>query len=227
MEAKTHSVTEENYIKAIFHLSASDDKPVSTNAIADHVKATAASVTDMMKRLREKGIIEYEKYKGVRLTPQGDFTARQLVRNHRLWEVFLKEKLGFSWDEVHEVAEQLEHVKSNLLIERLDGLLGYPRFDPHGDPIPDQFGNMGTIKSVRLSAVAVGHQARVTAVGDTSGPFLQYLDQIGIQIGSSLKIVSVMNYDKSVVIELQHGSVLTISSKAADNLIVTEDQLLP
>jgi DtxR family Mn-dependent transcriptional regulator len=217
-----HSVTEENYIKAIFHLSQETDEAVSTNAIAEMVGASAASVTDMMKRLREKRIIEYERYRGVRLTSSGDAIARQLVRRHRLWEVFLKEKLGFSWDEVHEIAEQLEHIKSDLLIDRLDSLLAYPRFDPHGDPIPDSQGKMGQLSPVRLSSLRPGDQSSVQAVADTSVIFLQYLDQLKIGIGSSLIVCEIHEYDKSILIETSDGRRLTISSKAADNLVVRE-----
>lgn len=217
-----HSVTEENYIKAIFHLSQGTDEAVSTNAIAEAVGASAASVTDMMKRLREKGIIEYERYRGVRLSSSGDFAARQLVRRHRLWEVFLKEKLGFSWDEVHDVAEQLEHIKSDLLIDRLDSLLAYPRFDPHGDPIPDPQGKMGKLSPVRLSSLRQGESSLVQAVSDTSAAFLQYLDHLKIGIGSYIVVCEIYEYDKSILIETTDGRRFSISSKAADNLVVNE-----
>jgi Mn-dependent transcriptional regulator len=147
------SITEENYIKAIFHLSEKSEQSVATNDIAAQVNATAASVSDMLKKLKQKKLITYEKYYGVKLTVEGQKQALAIVRKHRLWEVFLVDKLGYSWDEIHDLAEQLEHIRSEELIERLDKFLGNPKFDPHGDPIPDSSGKIQTVKHVLLSEV--------------------------------------------------------------------------
>jgi DtxR family transcriptional regulator, Mn-dependent transcriptional regulator len=130
------TLSEENYLKAIYHLSKEEDESVSTNALAERLETTAASVSDMLKKLAKKELIEYKKYQGVNISEKGKRVALQIIRKHRLWEVFLVEKLSFNWDEVHEIAEQLEHIDSPTLVKRLDEFLGYPKFDPHGDPIP-------------------------------------------------------------------------------------------
>ena len=134
--------SEENYLKTIYHLTTASDAEVSTNAIAEKMETKASSVTDMLKKLAEKGLINYKKYQGVSLTQDGKLAAKMSVRKHRLWEVFLVEKLGFSWDEVHDIAEQLEHIKSEKLINKLDDFLDNPTEDPHGDPIPDREGRI-------------------------------------------------------------------------------------
>ena len=132
--------SEENYLKTIYHLTTSLSTEISTNAIAEMMETKASSVTDMLKKLAEKDLVHYKKYQGVFLTPKGKLAAKMIVRKHRLWEVFLVEKLDFSWDEVHEVAEQLEHIQSKKLIDKLDQFLEYPSIDPHGDPIPNAKG---------------------------------------------------------------------------------------
>ncbi|MDX1628071.1 MAG: metal-dependent transcriptional regulator, partial [Fulvivirga sp.] len=194
------SFAEENYLKTIYHLAQESDGPVSTNAIADSLQTKAASVTDMIKRLSTKGVVSYQKYKGVRVSDEGRKAALHVIRKHRLWETFLVEKLKFNWDEVHEVAEQLEHIRSPLLIERLDEHLGYPKYDPHGDPIPDEDGEFKAKPRVALSECAIGKQGTVVAVNDDSPAFLQYLDKIGAYIGAKIQVTDKVEFDDSLEI---------------------------
>ncbi|MDZ4679115.1 MAG: metal-dependent transcriptional regulator [Saprospiraceae bacterium] len=214
------SQTEENYLKAIFKLSEREDKPASTNAIAGEMSTSAASVTDMLRRLAEKGLIHYEKYRGVALTEKGNKLATGLIRKHRLWEVFLLEKLRFSWDEVHDMAEQLEHIQSPELVERLDEYLGRPKFDPHGDPIPDADGNFTFRKQVFLSALNPGESGAVVGVNDHSPAFLQYLDRIGIKLGAHLRIAERFDYDESVRVLMDDANEQVLSKKVSQNLFI-------
>src|ERR1043165_3515684 len=216
----SYSVTEENYIKAIYHLSEDGDETISTNAIAGQVNATAASVTDMLKKLREKKIITYEKYQGVRVTREGEKIAKSVVRKHRLWEVFLVEKLGYGWDKIHEIAEQLEHIQSEELIEKLDKFLGYPQFDPHGDPIPDASGNIKAIKQTLLAKMKPGDKGKVVGVKDSSSKLLQYLDSIEIHLGTAIEIIEVIEFDNSFVVKLGKHKNVTLSKLAAQNIMV-------
>jgi len=213
------SSTEENYLKAIFKLSEKNPENVTTNGIAKEIKTTAASVTDMLRKLSEKKLINYEKYKGVQLTKKGRNAAVMLIRNHRLWEVFLLEKLGFSWDQVHEVAEEMEHVRSPLLISRLEKFLGYPKYDPHGDPIPDAKGNIHYHKQVNLSELKSGEKGKVVGVVEQSAEFLQYLDKIKLAINSTIEVKELNDYDNSRVIRL-NGKEIFASEKVCGNLIV-------
>lgn len=211
--------SEENYIKVIYHLSSSTPKGVNTNAIAIVLNTKASSVTDMVKKLSEKNLVSHQKYYGVTLTDTGLREAKMIVRKHRLWEVFLVEKLGFSWDEVHDIAEELEHIKSEKLTNKLDAFLGFPNTDPHGDPIPDQKGEIRKINKSLLSEVA--HQKLFLCVGvkDSSVEFLQYLNKQKITLGSHIKVLEKESFDNSIVIELD-GKKLTISNKIATNLYV-------
>ena len=211
--------SEENYIKVIYHLSSSTPKGVNTNAIAIVLNTKASSVTDMVKKLSEKNLVSHQKYYGVTLTETGLREAKMIVRKHRLWEVFLVEKLGFSWDEVHDIAEELEHIKSEKLTNKLDAFLGFPNTDPHGDPIPDQKGEIRKINKSLLSEVA--HQKLFLCVGvkDSSVEFLQYLNKQKITLGSYIKVLEKESFDNSIVIELD-GKELTISNKIATNLYV-------
>lgn len=214
------SHAEENYLKAIFKISEKEGKSASTNAIASEMQTTAASVTDMLRRLAEKNLIDYAKYRGVQLTEEGGRVATALIRKHRLWEVFLMEKLGFAWDEVHELAEQLEHVQGNTLVERLDVFLGHPRFDPHGDPIPDAQGRWAFRPQVLLSQMQPGDAGAVTGVNDHSAAFLQYLDQLGIALGVRLELLERIPFDQSVRIRTPEGAELTLSEKVGQNLFL-------
>lgn len=214
------STTEENYIKAIFHLGEEGDDSISTNSIAKAVNATAASVTDMLKKLKQKKILTYEKYHGVRLTKEGERIAKGIIRKHRLWEVFLVEKLGYSWDKIHDIAEQLEHIHSDELIDKLDKFLGHPRFDPHGDPIPDASGNIHSHKQVSLSELKKGQGGKVLGVKDSSARFLQYLDTQHIQLGSEIEVLDIIDFDGSFVIKLDKKKRATIGIMAAQNIFV-------
>jgi DtxR family Mn-dependent transcriptional regulator len=215
----TLSITEENYLKAIFKLSEKNNKNISTNNIAAETKTKAASVSDMIRKLSEKKLINYEKYHGVQLTDKGKKIAIALIRKHRLWEVFLVEKLQFNWDQVHEVAEELEHVSSPLLVSRLDAFLGLPKFDPHGDPIPDEKGRIEYHEETTLDQLKAKDKAIIVGVADQSTAFLQYLDQQKLNIKSKIEIVDHHSYDKSKTI-LLNGNKVFISEKVGKNIVV-------
>ncbi len=214
------SITEENYLKSIYKIAESDGIPVSTNSVAARMQTTAASVTDMIKRLSDKELLEYEKYHGVQLTEQGSRVATQLIRKHRLWEVFLTDQLGFRWDEVHDIAEELEHIQSPQLIERLDRFLGHPRFDPHGDPIPDANGHWEHRQQVLLSELLPGQAGIVTGVNDHSPAFLQYLQQLGLTLGARISLQETVAYDQSLQVVIEYGAPQNLSDKVARNLYV-------
>lgn len=200
------SFTEENYLKQIYRLSL-PGKPVSTNSIAGSVNTRASSVTDMLTRLATKKLVEHKKYKGVSLTTTGKKTALRIVRKHRLWEVFLVNKLGFTWDKVHEIAEQLEHIQSEELIEKLDIFLDRPKFDPHGDPIPDKHGHMATAATFLLMKNAkTGLLYRIASVSEDDENFLRFLSEIGIELNTCFKAVKRFDYHSSLEIELIPGN---------------------
>lgn len=212
--------SEENYLKIIYHLSANAPKgSITTNAIAAEMESKPSSVTDMVQKLADKGLVDYKKYQGVSLTDQGRFTALMIVRKHRLWEVFMLEKLDFSWDEVHDVAEQLEHIKSEKLINKLEEFLGFPTEDPHGDPIPDRNGKLPKMDKKLLSEIAVGKKVICVGVKDSSPPFLQYLDKQQIALGSALEVVAKEDFDLSVQLRV-NGRDVAVSNKIASNLFV-------
>ena len=213
------TISEENYLKVIYHLSHLSPKGVNTNAIAAMLETKASSVTDMLKKLSEKDWINYQKYQGVFLTDKGKLNAKIIVRKHRLWEVFLVEKLGFAWDEVHEVAEELEHIKSEKLINQLDHFLNFPSFDPHGDPIPNAKGELPNINKQLLSEIEVGKIITCVGVKDSSVDFLQYLNKQRISLGTKIKIIEIEFFDRTFKIEV-NNSVLVISDKIANNLYV-------
>jgi DtxR family Mn-dependent transcriptional regulator len=213
------TTSEENYLKVIYHLSNLSPKGVNTNAIAAMLDTKASSVTDMLKKLSEKDWINYQKYQGVSLTDKGKFNAKIIVRKHRLWEVFLVEKLGFAWDEVHEVAEELEHIQSEKLINQLDQFLNYPSFDPHGDPIPNAKGEIIKIEKQLVSEIQVGKTITCIGVKDTSVDFLQYLNKQNISLGTKMKVLEKEPFDGTLKIEI-NNSVLVISDKIANNLYV-------
>lgn len=214
------SLTEENYLKAIYHLSHDGTRGVSTSEIAEAMQTRAASVTDMIKRLSSKGLISYEKYHGVQITRPGRADALGVIRKHRLWETFLVNKLGFAWGEVHEVAEQLEHIQSPLLIEKLDVFLGHPSQDPHGHPIPDKHGKVKEVKKQPLSTVEKGNQGKVCSVTDSSSSFLQYLDKIGIGIGSVVEVQAKEEFDGSLEVVVDGKKRTSLSKEASENILV-------
>jgi len=213
--------TEENYIKAIYTIQDRNEKgEVSVNEIAERVQTRPATVTDMFKKLSEKELIHYEKYKKVQLTEAGTKIALSILRKHRLWETFLCEKLNFAWDEVHEVAEQLEHIRSQKLIDRIDEYLGFPEYDPHGDPIPKHNGELPASKAVPMSEMAINTPCVFVAVNDTSSAFLQQLKRFNLEIGSELTITERMPYDNSVWVTNKNGDSYQLSEKIATNILV-------
>lgn len=213
--------TEENYLKAIYHLGENGALNVSTNAIAEVMNTKASSVTDMVKKLSEKAYVNYKKYQGVTLTKEGQKVAISIIRKHRLWEVFLVEKLNFTWDEVHEVAEQLEHIKSDKLIRELDVFLEFPSHDPHGDPIPDQDGNFKDFEKILLSQAQIGKAYKCVGVNDSSSDFLKYLDLNGISLGTKITVLHKETYDNSLKIKL-NSSEITVSQNVAKNLFLNQ-----
>ena len=214
------SQTEENYIKAIYKISQTESKNVSTNAISKLIQTKAASVTDMLQRLSEKNLVNYEKYKGVNLTDEGKRIATQLVRKHRLWEVFLVNKLNFSWEEVHDIAEELEHINSNKLIDKLDEYLGYPKFDPHGDPIPNHEGKFTLRHQVSLSDMNEGESGQVIGVKIHDTPFLEHLNEIGIQLNTNMQVIEKKEYDQTRLVLIGKNMKTHISEKVASQLLM-------
>lgn len=215
------SFTEENYLKAIYSLSLRQEGDVSTNALAELTATKAASVTDMLRKLSDKQLIHYKKYQGVHLTEEGERLALQVIRRHRLWEVFLVEKLGFGWDAVHDIAEQLEHIRSDELVVRLDGYLGHPKFDPHGDPIPTPAGKMPETGYRKLTEVGVGEGVRLMAVLEHSTEFLQHLDRSGLTLGCIITVQTINDFDKSLLVQTETGSTVFATQDVAKNLLVS------
>ena len=216
---KSMTLSEEDYIKCIYHLGKGENVTISTNAIAELMATKPSSVTDMVKKLSEKGFVNHRKYQGVTLTDQGKTIALSIIRKHRLWEVFLVEKLDFTWDEVHEVAEQLEHIKSEKLINRLDKHLGFPEVDPHGDPIPTQKGEMKKSIKRLLYEIPVGGVGICAAVKDSSQAFLRFLDKNGIALGDTITVLDREEFDGSMQIEI-NGTEIHISQQIAANLFL-------
>lgn len=213
------TLAEENYLKAIFHLERETKGEISTNAIAESMDTKPSSVTDMVQKLAEKKLLNYRRYKGAQLTDIGRKAAANVIRKHRLWEVFLVDKLNFHWDEVHDIAEQLEHIHSDELVSRLDDFLGNPTFDPHGDPIPDAEGNLKATKKKLLSEIDKNQAGVCVGVKESSSEFLQYLDKKKISIGSKINVVGKEFFDGSMVIQVGSEQFF-ISKQIADNLFV-------
>lgn len=213
------SFTEENYLKTIYHLSSTQNGNVQTNSIAERMQTKAASVTDMIKKLADKELVSYKKYQGVQLTETGRAAAVNIVRKHRLWEVFLVEKLNFKWDEVHDIAEELEHINSSALIERLDEFLAFPKNDPHGDPIPDKNGKFDSITFVKLTKLKKGERGMIIGVSDHSSPFLKHLEKSGLTLGKQLEILDVIEFDGSVELAIQSKKI-NVSREVAKHILI-------
>jgi DtxR family Mn-dependent transcriptional regulator len=213
--------SEENHLKSIFHLSTDSESGVSTNSIADNLNTKASSVTEMLKKLSDKLLIVYKKYHGAQLTDKGRKTALNIIRKHRLWEVFLVDKLNFKWDEVHEIAEQLEHIQSEKLTNELDKFLNFPTKDPHGDPIPNPAGFIKLTPKLKLSDLNLGETGKFIGVKDSSSTFLKHLDKIQISLGSNIKVLHQEEFDQSLHIGLDETN-LTISIQTASNLYITK-----
>lgn len=216
------SVSEENYIKSIYHLQ-QDTALVNTNALAAEMQTKAASVTDMLKKLAAKKILQYEKYKGFKLTENGKKVALTVVRKHRLWEYFLVEKLGFEWDKVHDIAEELEHISSNELIVKLQHFLGNPSFDPHGDPIPDSNGKIPKLNQLNLAALPLSKTATVSSVSNQSPQMLEMLKHYAIAIGTPVKLLKKFDFDGSLEIKVSKQPACIISEQIAKNIFVHYD----
>jgi DtxR family Mn-dependent transcriptional regulator len=216
------SHTEENYLKALLKLSfQNEEKPeAGTNEMAAYLGVKPATATDMLKKLKEKDLVTYKKYGKILLTDAGRKNGITILRKHRLWETFLYEKLDFSWDEVHEVAEQLEHIQSAKLVDKLEEFLDFPEFDPHGDPIPRANGEMPLLVKTLLSELKSGEICSVSAVKDTSAMFLQYLEKLRITIGTKLRVTEVIDFDGSMYIEIAGAEPRSVSAKFAESLFV-------
>lgn len=213
------SLSEENYLKAIFNIGKEGIDKVSAKAISDKLGNNPASIVDMLKKLSDKKLIVYDKKNGARLTKQGFEAASLVVRKHRLWEVFLHDKLGYTWDQVHEMAEQLEHIHYPDLADRLDKFLGFPEYDPHGDPIPRSNGQLPLVHKKTLAEAEIGKFYHVVAVKDSSVQFLRYSEHLGIGIGSKIKVIEKIEYDSSLVLSV-NGKRETVSEKFADSILV-------
>jgi DtxR family Mn-dependent transcriptional regulator len=214
-----YSFTEENYLKIIYHLSSVSGEAVQTNAIAEGMQTKPASVTDMIRKLAIKKMVNYVKYQGVTLTESGKAIAVEIIRKHRLWEVFLVKNLNFKWDEVHDIAEQLEHINSVELIDKLDEYLGHPKLDPHGDPIPDKDGVFEESNLIKLNKLAPRTNAIIVGVSEHSSSFLKYLDQVGLILGKQLQLIEVIDFDGSIEILIDKKKVL-ISREVAKHILI-------
>jgi DtxR family Mn-dependent transcriptional regulator len=215
-----NSFTEENYLKAIFKLGSAKTEGVSTNSIAEELSTKASSVTDMIKKLSDKKLVNYKKYQGVHLTEKGKKIAISIIRNHRLWEVFLVEKLNFKWDEVHDFAEELEHIKSDQLTERLDAFLEFPKYDPHGDPIPDKNGNINRHKNITLADLKLKEEGFIVGVKEHSPEYLKYLESLNLILGTKIIVENIIDFDQSMIININNKNTTTISHQASRNLII-------
>lgn len=211
--------SEENYLKAIFHLQEEVDGGISTSSLAEQLNTKAASVTEMIKRLADKELVDYQKYYGVQLTNKGRKHALLIIRKHRLWEYFLVERLNFNWDEVHDVAEQLEHIKSPKLVEELDIFLGRPEYDPHGDPIPDAEGNLPKSPEKKLSQLHIGDRGICKGFNDTSSAFLQFVAKQDIGLDTPIEVVNIESFDQSMTVLVDKKQVL-LSKTATDNIYI-------
>jgi DtxR family Mn-dependent transcriptional regulator len=214
------SYAEENYLKVIYKLSAAGDKRIVTKSIADKIATKPSSVTDMIKKLAGKRLLNYERYKGVRLTNKGELIAIEIIRKHRLWEEFLSEYLGFKWDEVHEIAEELEHIKSDLLTNKLDKLLNYPKSDPHGDPIPNSQGIFPYAESVKLSELQKGESGDVVGLIARESSFMQYLNELKISQGSHIEVLNRNSFDLSAEVRIDDTIDRQISQKVTENILI-------
>ncbi|MFD3408181.1 metal-dependent transcriptional regulator [Aquirufa sp. HETE-83D] len=214
------SFTEENYLKVIHRLSEATSEDISTNAVAELMQTKAASVTDMLRKLAEKGWVNYQKYQGVRLSAEGEKIALSIVRKHRLWEVFLVDKMDFNWDEVHEIAEQLEHIESDQLINKLDEYLGFPKTDPHGDPIPNKEGVLPELAYSHLSDIKESKTCKLMGVAQDSAVFLQLLTKLNLSLGAKLDIQEINEFDRSIFVSINEAAPIFISHEVAKNILV-------
>ena len=216
------SESEENYIKSIYNLQEKTER-VNTNSLATFLNTSAASITDMLKKLKGKKLLEYKKYYGFRLNEAGNKEALKIIRRHRLWEFFLVAKLGMEWEKVHDVAEELEHVSSLELINKLDDYLGNPKIDPHGDPIPDEKGKIAVLKQKALKDLPVKQNAIVSSVSNQTTEMMEMLNHYGIGIGSHIKVLKAFEFDGSLQIKIAKKPECIISGMAAQNIFVYDN----
>jgi DtxR family Mn-dependent transcriptional regulator len=216
------SESEENYIKSIYNLQEKTEK-VNTNSLANFLNTSAASITDMLKKLKSKKLLEYKKYYGFRLNDAGNKEALKIIRRHRLWEYFLVAKLGMEWEKVHDIAEELEHVSSSELINKLDNYLGNPKIDPHGDPIPDEKGKIAVLKQKALKDLPIKQSAIVSSVSNQTTEMMEMLNHYGIGIGSQIKVLKAFEFDGSLQIKIAKKPECIISGMAAKNIFVYDN----
>ncbi|NDC40793.1 MAG: metal-dependent transcriptional regulator [Chitinophagia bacterium] len=220
MTLSSQTLSEENYLKTIYTLSRNLKGKVSLTMVAEALSNNPASVVDMIRKLADKQLVAYEKARGISLTETGQRSAVHIIRRHRLWEVFLHDKLAYNWDEIHDIAEQLEHIHHHDLADRLDQFLGFPEYDPHGDPIPNAKGELPVASTLTLAELEPGAVCTVTGVRDTSTAFLQYLGQLAVGIGTSIAILEKIGFDESLVLRIAGERAVTVSKKFAENLVV-------
>jgi DtxR family Mn-dependent transcriptional regulator len=216
----TVSIAEENYLKEIFTLSRGVAGKIPNLQIAQNLGLNPPTVTEMLRKLADKGLIDYSRSGGATLTSDGEVLALHVIRKHRLWETFLVNTLGFTWDEVHEVAEQLEHIRSEKLLDQLDKFLGFPEFDPHGDPIPNSIGILPVNNAIPLSACRKGEFRRFVAVSDHSQAFLQYVDKQELKIKETLEVLEISEFDGSMNIQLKNSKKVQLSAAVCGNILV-------
>jgi DtxR family Mn-dependent transcriptional regulator len=214
-----NSLAEENYLKALFNLS-NETGVVNVNELSRHLNIKMPTVTSMMKKLSAKKLVHYESYKPLKLTKEGRKQAASIIRKHRLTEMFLVDKMGFGWEQVHDIAEQIEHIQSPVFFEKMDELLGYPKFDPHGSPIPDKEGNMDLKEYHKLSSCKPGEQVILGAVINNSSEFLQFLNSKDLRLGLKLAIISIESFDKTMVIQYENHPSETLSHTVCERLLV-------
>ncbi len=213
-----NSQSEEDYLKAVYHLQ-KESKSVSTNAIASYLDMKPSSVSDMLKKLADKKYINYLKYKGTSLTKKGKTIALKIIRKHRLWETFLVDKLGFGWAKVHSIAEQLEHINSEELIDKLDEFLNFPKYDPHGDPIPAKDGNIEKLNQKLLIELLKNEKGVITGVKKGTPTLLNYLDQQKIKLGDTVEVMEVIEFDGSFSVKINQKKIM-LSEKICKNLLL-------
>ena len=218
-----YSASKENHLKAIFHLQ-QEQGIVTTNALAAALQTRPASVTDMLKKLKDQKLLLYERYKGFRLSNEGRKAAVLVIRKHRLWEFFLVKKLQFGWDEVHEIAEELEHISSRELIDRLDAFLGFPETDPHGDPIPDSQGRLSVRRQISLSDLPLNKIVQVSAIASQTTEMLEMLQYHHIRLGTRLEIRKRFPFDDSLEVKVRNRPPVTLSARVAKNVLVNDDE---
>jgi len=219
-----HSASKENYLKAIFHLQHAAGENVTTNALAAALQTRPASVTDMLKKLKDQKLLIYERYKGFKLNNEGKKAAVQVIRKHRLWEYFLVKKLQFGWDEVHEIAEELEHITSKKLIDRLDAYLGFPDTDPHGDPIPDSQGKFTLPHQICLSELPLNKTGQVSGIARQTTEMLELLQHRHIRLGTKLEVRRKFPFDDSMEVKVRNRPPVMISAQVAKNVMVKEEE---